>query len=99
MEPTQAPFMNLIPTITQDEIVQYVEARAKNRHCPVCQQGNWMFMGQPGRTVALVGLSETGTFDFPAPTVPVVALACDHCANIRFHSLGMIAKWKSDGKP
>jgi hypothetical protein len=99
MEKKKVSAMDMVPTITPDEIKDFITAKTTNKFCPICAKGDWEIMGGPGAIPAIVGMDDNGGIGFPARTIPLVVLACTHCAYIRLHSLGMISAWKSSGKP
>ena len=69
-----------------EKINAFLPRRGAQGPCPACGYNAWTLVGGPGWSVALPMIDEAGTIPDAPPHVPVYALVCNNCGNLRLHA-------------
>lgn len=69
-----------------DRINAFLPKRGAQGPCPACGQNAWTLVGGPGWSIALPMIDGQGQLASAPPHVPVYALVCNNCGNLRLHA-------------
>jgi hypothetical protein len=73
-----------------EKLVDALERAKVNGECPVCRHNEWVpFHGLVRIPSALGG----------ATGMPALAIACQHCANVRFHVTDVLEQYTAPNLP
>lgn len=80
-----------LKSITNDQVIQFLEKNSKNHKCPVCENTSWSVIDDKNHLIGMIALPKDGSMSFPPNSLPVAAVQCNTCGYLRFHGLGLIA--------
>jgi hypothetical protein len=87
-------------SITLDDVLRFLRAQTNGDTCPSCGTNRWGIdgYGKDGNTYAiptnaLPSTQKSPVLHYPAPSLPVVMLVCDHCGLVRMHRYEHIRRW------
>ena len=74
------------PLSDADKINAFLPKRGAQGACEACGQAAWTLVGGPGWSIALPMIDGQGQLAAAPPHVPVYALVCNNCGNLRLHA-------------
>lgn len=75
------------PIDLKGQLLGALQKRGVRPQCEVCGQNTWSVVDQP---IGLPITDLTGNVVIPAPQIPVAALICNNCGNVRTFALGVL---------
>lgn len=79
-----------------EKINAFLPKRGAQGPCPACGQNAWTLAGGPGWAVTLPMIDNAGTIPDAPPHVPVYALVCNNCGNLRLHARRVVDAGQGD---
>lgn len=67
--------------LNKDKFLQEINAKWKNKNCPMCGSNNW---NVDAHTVTVMKLDEHGGIALGGEVMPLVPLTCMGCGNVLF---------------
>jgi hypothetical protein len=81
-----------LPTI--DQLSNFFTANGVTTRCTQCGAEDWVLVEAPQSAAWSISAARVdGTVVMAAPSIPLVALCCSKCANLRQHALRPIQHW------
>ncbi|MFD2248901.1 hypothetical protein FHS82_001014 [Pseudochelatococcus lubricantis] len=85
--------------LTFEDVQAFIADRGGANPCEACGTQDWIVslsFGDKGHMPIIASIDPAALSLFGAAMLPVVALSCKHCGNIRLLSRPTIARWKSE---
>lgn len=80
--------------ITISQLSAFFTASGVSTKCMQCGAEDWVLVEPPRSMIWAISAFHTdGSVVLPTPSIPVVALCCSKCANLRQHALKPIQQW------
>ena len=80
--------------LTISQLSEFFTEHGVTTRCTQCSAEDWVLVEPPQNMIWSVSASRSdGSVVVPAPSIPVVALCCARCANLRQHALKPIQQW------
>ena len=76
-----------LPGDFKAKLLQRLAERGVRPQCEVCGQNNWAALEQ---AIGLPITDLSGSVVIPTPQIPVAALICNNCGNVRTLALGAL---------
>jgi hypothetical protein len=76
-----------LPGDYQQKVIEALGNKKINVVCELCSKNNWAVADQP---VSLPITDLSGSLRIPTPQIPVAALICNNCGNVRIFALGVL---------
>ena len=67
--------------LIREKFINEINAKWKNKKCPMCNQNNWNIGSQ---LVAPMSLSDTADIQIGGEVMPLVPVTCMNCGNVLF---------------
>ena len=82
------------------DLALFYKAKNIQSGCPTCGKSSWVLADAPDEQTAwsLASVREDGNAVFASPSVPVIAMVCDHCYTLRTHASLPIREWLKANK-
>ena len=93
--PKEPSSMQAFKEMSQDEIIEYLQASAPEAKCPSCQGDVWTLPDTTRNGIVSLPLAMPGHGLFTSKAaLPVVPLVCENCGDVRLVSAVAMGMWK-----
>jgi hypothetical protein len=80
-------------TIKKDDVAKALQSRIKGP-CPMCGQSTW---GTDDGVIPLHVSSDLSEVRIGGPSIPAVAVVCNHCGFVALHAAMKLGLMRTDG--